>query len=48
MSVSFLVTNGIQQVGILSAVLFNLYMDDLNEYKTACMLGESQLTYQLI
>ena len=29
-SVSFCVTNGVRQSGIISPILFNLYMDDLS------------------
>ena len=40
----FLVTNGVKQGGILSPILFNLYMDELSinlrRCRTGCMVGE--------
>lgn len=42
-SAPFLVANGVQQGGIVSPALFNLYMDDfskkLKDCKTGCMVG---------
>lgn len=47
----FLVTNGVRQGGILSPMLFNLYMDNLTQRlkncKTGCMVGERLLNHLL-
>lgn len=39
-------TNGVRQGGILSPVLFNLYMDDLSRtlvFTTGCMVGDGRI-----
>ncbi len=45
MSDPFTVSNGVHQGGILSAYLFNVYMDDLsnelNAYKIGCVSGNA-------
>lgn len=47
----FLVTNGVRQGGILSPMLFNLYMDDLSkrlkDCKTGCMVGDRLINHLL-
>ena len=43
------VTNGVRQGGILSPILFNLYMDglsrELEECKTGCMVGNQLINH---
>ena len=50
-STPFLVSNGVRQGGILSPLLFNLYMDDLskqlNECKTGCMVGDNLINHMI-
>ena len=45
----FRVTNGVRQGGILSPILFNVYMDDLskelNKCKTGCLVGKSLINH---
>ena len=36
---SFLVSNGVKQGGIISPILFNVYMDQLNEKLNASNIG---------
>lgn len=47
----FFVSNGVRQGGILSPLLFNLYVDDLSQRlrqcKTGCMVGERLLNHLL-
>lgn len=42
-------TNGVWQGGILSPILFNLYMDglsvELNDCKTGCVIGDSLINH---
>lgn len=48
-SAPFGVSNGVRQGGILSPILFNLYMDELSERlnvcKTGCMIGNSLVNH---
>ena len=39
-SISFCVTNGVKQGGIISSMLFNLYMDDLSLMLNCSDIGE--------
>ena len=49
LSAPFCVSNGVRQGGILSPMLFNVYMDDLSkklkECKTGCVVGESIINH---
>ncbi len=48
-SAPFRVSNGVRQRGILSPILFNLYMDELSEWlnicKTGCMIGNTLVNH---
>ena len=51
LSKPFQVTNGVRQGGIISAFLFNVYMDDLskklNSYNIGCFVGNSLINHLL-
>ena len=48
-SAPFCVSNGVRQGGILSPILFNVYMDDLsnqlNRLKTGCLVGNTAVNH---
>ena len=48
-STQFTVANGVKQSGIISPILFNMYMDDLsialNNYGTGGYLGDAYLNH---